>query len=219
MTSTLVRAREGAVKRPLDRVSPSLFCEDQAIRPRGRAKTLASWCSAKFSPRAVLPCSSRHRPSLHRNERSVRRRCRSRLTVGTALHSPLSEVTAHARDLLALSRGNDGQVAHQEPKLLRDLLIVSRRWMSRLPIGSLVPRRIGLLVKEALAFAANVVTPDRAGLTLRVEISRFRAGKLVVSQQFENLVEARDLWLNTGNAFLGDNATADTPHCRYCGPH
>lgn len=48
---------------------------------------------------------------------------------------------------------------------------------------------------------------------------RFRAGKLVVSQQFKNLVEARDLWLNAGNAFLGDNAIADTPHCRYCSPH
>lgn len=128
------------------------------------------------------------------------------------------EVTAHARDILALSRG-DGQVAHQEPKLLRDLLIVSRRWMSGLPIGSLVPRRIGLLVKEALALAAKIITPDRAGLTAGVEISRFRAGKLVVSQQFENLVEARDLWFNAGNAFLGDNATADTPHCRNCGPH
>lgn len=95
----------------------------------------------------------------------VRRRCRSRLTAGTALHSPLSEVTAHARDILALSRGDDGQVAHQEPKLLRDLLIVSRRWMSGLPIGSLVPRQIGPLVKEALALAANIITPDRAGLT------------------------------------------------------
>lgn len=156
---------------------------------------------------------------MHRNEQSVRRRCRSRLTVGTTLHSPLSEVTAHARDILALSRGNDGQVAHQEPKLLRDLLILYRRLDVRLAHRISRASPIRLLVKEALALAFNIKTPDRAGLTLRVEISRFRAGKLVVSQQFENLVEARDLWLNAGNAFLGDNATADTPHCRYCGPH
>lgn len=37
--------------------------------------------------------------------------------------------------------------------------------MSGLPIGSLVPRQIGPLVKEALALAANIITPDRAGLT------------------------------------------------------
>lgn len=41
-----------------------------------------------------------------------------------------------------------GNGSHQEPKLLRDRVIVSRRWMSGLLIGSLVvPRRIGLLAK------------------------------------------------------------------------
>lgn len=39
----------------------------------------------------------------------------------------------------------------------------------------------------------DIIMPDRAGLTARVEISRFRAGKLVVLQQFEYLVERRNV--------------------------